>query len=99
MSYKRLTKRIDENTYNILELPYDDPILAVVTRLGNFEDLAESGELRLIRTAHWVPERKATTYNGCINWNEVYRCSCCHRVEAKKEPYCHCGAYMEGSNV
>ena len=25
-----------------------------------------------------------------------YRCSRCGRAEDKKEPYCHCGAKMEG---
>ena len=26
----------------------------------------------------------------------IYKCSCCGRVENKLEPYCHCGARMDG---
>ena len=25
-----------------------------------------------------------------------YRCSCCGRVESRLQPYCHCGAKMDG---
>lgn len=28
----------------------------------------------------------------------LYRCSLCGRVENQKEPYCHCGARMDGGN-
>lgn len=27
-----------------------------------------------------------------------YRCSRCGRVESKRQPYCHCGAKMDGGN-
>lgn len=27
-----------------------------------------------------------------------YRCSSCGRVESRRQPYCHCGAKMDGGN-
>ena len=27
-----------------------------------------------------------------------YRCSRCGRVESRRQPYCHCGAKMDGGN-
>ena len=28
-----------------------------------------------------------------------YRCSRCGRVESRRQPYCHCGAKMDGGEV
>ena len=28
-----------------------------------------------------------------------YRCSRCGRVESRRQPYCHCGAKMDGKEV
>lgn len=28
-----------------------------------------------------------------------YRCSRCGRVESRRQPYCHCGAKMDGKKV
>ena len=31
--------------------------------------------------------------------NRYYRCSRCGRVESRRQPYCHCGAKMDGKEV
>lgn len=30
--------------------------------------------------------------------NRYYRCSRCGRVESRRQPYCHCGAKMDGGD-
>jgi hypothetical protein len=40
--------------------------------------------------------------DGYFYWNtpqkKIYVCSICGREEVKKEPYCNCGAKMDGGN-
>ena len=36
---------------------------------------------------------------GVISMSHPYMCSRCFRVEAIKEPYCNCGAKMDGANL
>ena len=41
----------------------------------------------------WVKEVYIDPYGA--DWTK-YRCNLCGRVEIKKEPYCNCGAKMDG---
>ena len=40
---------------------------------------------------------------SCLDGDHImperyYRCSRCGRVESRRQPYCHCGAKMDGGN-
>lgn len=42
--------------------------------------------------ARWIPRSD----KGIISMTYPYMCSRCWRVEMNKEPYCNCGAKMDG---
>lgn len=51
----------------------------------------------------WIEEfRSQISPDGYFYWNtpqkKIYVCSICGREEVKKEPYCNCGARMDGGN-
>ena len=51
----------------------------------------------------WREEfRSQISSDGYFYWNtpqkKIYVCSICGREEVKKEPYCNCGARMDGGN-
>lgn len=41
-----------------------------------------------------IPVEFDATGNIIIHTRKIYECGICGRTEAKKEPYCNCGAYM-----
>ena len=45
--------------------------------------------------ARWITRSD----KGIISITHPYMCSRCWRVEMNKEPYCNCGAKMDGDNV
>ena len=50
-----------------------------------------------VRHGEWLEEKEyyADDYSEC-NVRKVYACSLCGRTEKRKEPYCNCGAKMDG---
>lgn len=44
----------------------------------------------------WIEEEKKIEFYGCIDKQTFYKCSLCGRYEEKQEPYCNCGAKMDG---
>lgn len=47
-----------------------------------------------VRHGRWLPYAVQTGPTTCCT---AYRCSCCGRTEEDNgEPYCHCGAKMDG---
>ena len=47
-----------------------------------------------------VPARWVSFLDGDhIMPERYYRCSRCGRVESRRQPYCHCGAKMDGKEV
>lgn len=44
--------------------------------------------------ARWITRSD----KGIISMTHPYMCSRCWRVEMNKEPYCNCGAKMDGDN-
>lgn len=73
-----------------------DVILAIV-------DAQPAADVVEVRHGRWVPEVHHTylpvEYDDAgypaLHEYISYRCSLCGREEAKKEPYCHCGARMD----
>lgn len=61
-----------------------------------FETLIESvpaADVAPVVHGHWKKEVYVDPYGA--DWTR-YHCSLCGRVEIKKEPYCNCGAKMDG---
>ena len=51
-----------------------------------------------VKHGHWIDDiQKITTVAG-VDFNGIvgYKCSLCGRREGSKEPYCNCGAKMDG---
>ena len=69
------------------------------------EDLEEepAADVEEVRHGRWIETRRGQkSPEGYYYWNtpltHVYVCSECGRHEDKKEPYCNCGAKMDGGN-
>ena len=65
------------------------------------ENMFENSDVELVRHGEWREEfRSQKSPDGYFYWNapqkKIYVCSICGREEIKKEPYCHCGAKMDG---
>lgn len=59
-----------------------------------------AADVEPVRHGEWLEETEyyADDYSEC-NVRKVYACSLCGRTEKRKEPYCHCGAKMDGGKV
>ena len=58
-----------------------------------------TADVELIRHAYWVKhDQYVRDSDGepIMKIGEVYECSLCGRLEEKEEPYCNCGAKMDG---
>ena len=87
------------NTDKLLEkLPNDLPYKASVKRVliqAPAEDVVE------VIHGEWL-EHEEMFYDGEFHSEypmKVYKCSLCGRVLWSKEPYCNCGAKMDGGNA
>lgn len=56
-----------------------------------------TADVEEVRHGKWLEETEyyADDYSEC-NVRKVYACSLCGRTEKRKEPYCNCGAKMDG---
>ena len=50
-----------------------------------------TADVEKVRHGEWVPY--FNEYRGSVT---SYKCSLCGRTESRKEPYCNCGAKMDG---
>lgn len=57
-----------------------------------------SADVAEVKHGYWVDDiQKITTVAGvACNGLVGYKCSLCGRREGSKEPYCNCGAKMDG---
>lgn len=58
-------------------------------------DAIPSADVAPIIHARWITRSD----KGVISMTHPYMCSRCWRVEMNKEPYCNCGAKMDGSEI
>ena len=67
---------------------------ALVVRVLDKQPTADVVE---VRHGEWKVDTEyyADDYSEC-NVRKVFRCSICGRTEMRKEPYCNCGAKMDG---
>nr|DAM19069.1 MAG TPA: hypothetical protein [Caudoviricetes sp.] len=54
----------------------------------------QSADVAPVVHARWITRSD----KGIISMTHPYMCSRCWRVEMDKEPYCNCGAKMDGGN-
>lgn len=71
---------------------------------GEFWDLAvlcedieriPASDVEEVRHGEWVLTKMERGWN-CMEYPAEYTCSLCGRTESQQEPYCHCGAKMDG---
>ena len=55
---------------------------------------APTVDVALVVHARWITRSD----KGVISMTHPYMCSRCWRVEMNKEPYCNCGAKMDGGD-
>ena len=59
-------------------------------------DYVPSADVVEVRHGEWIEEKVQVENYGCIDNEIFYKCSLCGRYEERKEPYCNCGAKMNG---
>lgn len=62
---------------------------------------AEKKELAEVKHGSWVETKEwyFDEYAQSEYQRKCYECSICKRTELHKEPYCHCGAKMDGGKT
>lgn len=100
-----LQTAIDEINTGKIEFDYKDNDCCttegeVVIFLKRLAEL-EKADVEEVKHAHWLDDiQKVTTVAGVeFNGFVGYRCSLCGRREPSKEPYCNCGAKMDGGKA
>ena len=58
-------------------------------------DCIPAADVAPVVHARWITRSD----KGVISMTHPYMCSRCWRVEMNKEPYCNCGAKMDGSEI
>lgn len=61
----------------------------IIDKLVQSED-----DIAIVRHGRWI----SFLDGDHIMPERYYRCSECGRIERRKEPYCHCGAKMQGGS-
>ena len=54
-----------------------------------------TADVEEVKHGKWVLSKKEFGWN-CSEYPIEYTCSVCGRKEKQEEPYCHCGAKMDG---
>lgn len=70
---------------------FGSPLIVREIENAPAEDVVE------VKHGEWIKETEYydDDYSEC-NVRKVFRCSLCGRTEKYKEPYCNCGAKMDG---
>ena len=59
---------------------------------------APAADVVEVRHGEWVVTKTEHGWN-CAEYPTEFTCSVCGRTEPKEEPYCHCGAKMDGGKT
>ena len=82
-----------------------DKLDGVLNRNKTVQNLYKMGYRKLssdvveVKHGHWIEDiKEICPFNGIVPMKALvgYRCSVCNRPEFLKEPYCNCGAKMDG---
>jgi len=72
--------------------PFDMAICDVLESIIDEVKYEKAVDAEPVRHGKWIVERRSKfPFDGVS-----IKCSLCGRYEYKKEPYCHCGAKMDG---
>ncbi len=59
-------------------------------------DKIPAAEVCSVVHGHWVPAANTWTHDLDEAGRRIFQCSVCRRYENTKEPFCNCGAVMDG---
>ena len=85
----------DKIDFSPLKDDFDRARAVTIVKFAPTADVVE------VKHGEWL-EHEEMFYDGEFHSEypmKVYKCSSCGRVELDKEPYCHCGAKMDGGNA
>lgn len=63
-----------------------------IIKCEHFKNKADFVE---VKHGKWILTKTEHGWN-CCEYPSEYTCSVCGRTETQEEPYCHCGAKMDG---
>ncbi len=88
---------INEFTGNGGVFTYGPKLVAAIASRINLQPTADVVE---VKHGEWLADIQKITTPAGIEFNSQvgYKCSLCGRTEKRKEPYCNCGAKMNGGN-
>ena len=72
---------------------WQNPALPDVVNL--ILDMVPSADVAPVVHGEWIVTKTEHGWN-CAEYPTEYTCSVCGRTEPQEEPYCHCGARMDG---
>ena len=81
--------------YNVCDLVDVTQRIDLANDCGNF---ANKDEYVKVKHGRWNVTATEFGWNAC-EYPKEYTCSECGRTEPREEPYCHCGAKMDGGEV
>lgn len=75
----------------------------VMNQMFDYVEEVPTADVAPVVHGEWREEfRSQINPDGYFYWDtpqkKIYVCSICGREEVKKEPYCNCGAKMDGGN-
>ena len=76
--------------YNVCRDEHKDKL-----KCSEYRNKADYAE---VKHGEWIDDMKVISTVGGVEMKALvgYRCSLCGRAELRKEPYCNCGAKMDG---
>lgn len=79
----------------VTEVYYNTPDINLsAERLAEAINSIPAADVAPVVHARWITRND----KGIISMTHPYMCSRCWRVEMNKEPYCNCGAKMDGGD-
>lgn len=79
----------------VMEVYYNTPDINLsAERLAAAINSVPAADVAQVIHARWITRSD----KGVISMTHPYMCSRCWRVEMNKEPYCNCGAKMDGDD-
>ena len=84
---------------------YADERVAMAIRVRDTihecKDFRSKFDFERVVHGEWIDDMKVMYAVGNVEMKALvgYRCSLCGRAELRKEPYCNCGARMDGGSI
>lgn len=93
MAYRQTYNPCDECPYSFTKNNQESGMC----KICEFKQLLDNttAEVAEVKHGEWIPSKTEFGWN-CCEYPVEYTCSVCGRTESQEEPYCHCGAKMDG---